>query len=338
MPSLVTVEATNKALAAADVPVPAPQTIVSPAQQTTLRQVQNGENVDGPAHQYQVTQQLLYEQEYHGQAYVSAHLQRVQHGFFGDDLVHAKDPLYVTFVAVTFTFHPSLSISHRFESAVIEITARAEGKPLRFVKFAPHAAYGRISSENLKWNFKLGATVGVTQGPANLSVDGSREYEKDKVLGTMMKIQGSTRSQAGRNRCPDTKLVWSMEENDQQMTGLPREFTFVFLLARPVATRASREGAAGGHEMKDAATSYNFFDPDTTFSPFHISITVKPRISGIMPDLTILEHAEESKVEGEVGQMLKAAVGDAGYYNFAQMPGNFEDLVELPGNSVSSVV
>lgn len=31
---------------------------------------------------------------------------------------------------------------------------------------------------------------------------------------------------------PDTKLVWSLEENSQQESGLPREFTFVFLMER----------------------------------------------------------------------------------------------------------
>jgi hypothetical protein len=37
-------------------------------------------------------------------------------------------------------------------------------EPLRFVKFAPHIAYGRISTETLKWTFSLGATVRVTKG------------------------------------------------------------------------------------------------------------------------------------------------------------------------------
>jgi hypothetical protein len=136
--------------------------------------------------------------------------------------------MHVTFLAVTFVFHSSISLSHRFQSAIIEVSARSENdKPLRFVKFAPHIAYGRISTETLKWTFSLGATVGVTKGPVNVAVNPSIANQRDKVMGTMMKIQGSTRSTTGlghhkANRILDTKLVWSLEENDQQMTGGPQ--------------------------------------------------------------------------------------------------------------------
>jgi hypothetical protein len=156
--------------------------------------------------------------------------------------------MHVTFLAVTFVFHSSISLSHRFQSAIIEVSARSENdKPLRFVKFAPHIAYGRISTETLKWTFSLGATVGVTKGPVNVAVNPSIANQRDKVMGTMMKIQGSTRSTTGlghhkANRILDTKLVRSLEENDQQMTGLPREFTFVFLVARPLKAKSSLKG------------------------------------------------------------------------------------------------
>jgi hypothetical protein len=344
MPSPITVQAVSKDPTGSMASAISPQTATSPAQATqhySLFKVAQRENVDGPDHKYQVNDQILYEREFRGHAYASAHLQRLQHGVFDDDMVHDKDTLHVTFIAVTFTFHPSLSISHRFKSTIIEITARTENEPLRFVKFAPHLAYGRISSENLKWTFQLGATAGITKGPANLSVSGTHGYEKDKVLGTMMKIQGSTRSLdvGDRKRRPDTRLVWSMEENDQQMTGLPREFTFVFLLARPARSHASRKSAAIEHQKNGhVATSHTAVDPEAIFSPIYIGITIKPRISNIMTSLTTLEHSEETRVEGEVGQKLKAAVNSGGYYNFAKMPGSFEDLIELPGNAISSVV
>ena len=81
----------------------------------------------------------------------------------------------------------------------------------------------------------------------NVVVNPSIANQRDKVMGTMMKIQGSTRSTTGlghhkANRILDTKLVWSLEENDQQMTGLPREFTFVFLVARPLKAKSSLKG------------------------------------------------------------------------------------------------
>jgi hypothetical protein len=52
--------------------------------------------------------------------------------------------------------------------------------------------------------------------------------------------QGSTRSTFSQHpghdlqqRHADTLLHWSLEENSQQEDGLPREFTFVFLIERP---------------------------------------------------------------------------------------------------------
>lgn len=156
---------------------------------------------------------------------------------------------------------------HRFESAVIDIRVKDKGtggkvggtEYLRFLKYAPHQAYGRISTESLKWNFQLGASLGVTQGPAKVSVNPSVSEEKSKVVGTMMKMyvspphvffassfhvylllthgicrQGSTRSTFSHStRHPDTLLHFSLEENNQQESGLPRECTFVFLLERP---------------------------------------------------------------------------------------------------------
>ncbi|KAF5873445.1 uncharacterized protein Bfra_004905 [Botrytis fragariae] len=133
------------------------------------------------------------------------------------------------------TFHiPSLDPTHRFESALIDIKVRDQKGNLRFLKYAPHQAYGKISTESLKWNFQLGSSLGVTQGPANVCVRPSIGEEKSKVMGSMMKIQGSTRSTFHHStRYSDTLLHFSLEENVQQESGLPREFTFVFLLERP---------------------------------------------------------------------------------------------------------
>jgi len=58
-------------------------------------------------------------------------------------VIHADNPLHVSFVAITFTFHPVTSAGsndHRFKSAVIEINAKSKGAPLKILKFAPHLA------------------------------------------------------------------------------------------------------------------------------------------------------------------------------------------------------
>lgn len=47
---------------------------------------------------------------------------------------------------------------------------------------------GRISSSNLKWNFSLGASIGVSSSPAKAEINPSIEYERDTVVGTMMKM------------------------------------------------------------------------------------------------------------------------------------------------------
>ncbi|KAM3070355.1 hypothetical protein ACMFMG_010186 [Clarireedia jacksonii] len=189
-------------------------------------QINHHINKNGPDEKYQVNEDVLYEYEFPGETYISTHLSRLQHGIYTDPNLHTDHTKYVTFVALTFTMHASQSTSHRFESAIISIQASSEdGERLRFLKFAPHLAYGRMSSESLKWNFQLGAALGVTQGPATASLKPSMAYEKDKVIGTMMKIL--------QKRHPDTLLHWSLEENSQQGDGLPREFTFVFLIERP---------------------------------------------------------------------------------------------------------
>jgi hypothetical protein len=220
------------------------------------------ENVDGPEHNFQISQQLLYEHEFHGKCYVSAHLQRLQHGVFGDSSIHGKATMHVTFIAIIFVFHPSISLSHRFKSAIIEITAReADKKSLRFVKFAPYLAFSRISTETLKWIFQLIATLGVTKGSVSLSVNPSVGRQTENVQGTMIKMQGSTRSlyvseHLKQRRVLDAKLVWPLEENEQQETGLSREFTFVFLVERhtkatPTGKNLSKHNRSGQAENRE---------------------------------------------------------------------------------------
>jgi hypothetical protein len=88
-----------------------------------------------------------------------------------------------------------------------------------------------VSDQKLFTNTSPGASLGVTT-PMTTTITPSTEFDRSKVIGTMLKIQGSTRSVKDME---SSKLVWSLEENEQQCTGLPREFTFVFLVEQPVA-------------------------------------------------------------------------------------------------------
>lgn len=118
-----------KSLSDPVVVVPALPYMAAPTPQTALSgilKINQQQNIDGPEHKFQVNEQLLFEHEFHGSCYVSAHLQRLQHGIFGDSNIHGAGVIHVIFIAVTFVFHPSISLSHRFQSAIIEVTARSE--------------------------------------------------------------------------------------------------------------------------------------------------------------------------------------------------------------------
>lgn len=125
-----------------------------------------------PLHKYELTHNLLYERHFFGESYISAHLRRLQNGVFVSPNIHPDSTpdqqdkhlskTYVTFAAISFTLHPSLSEDHRFTSAVIEIKAtNGDGQQLRVLRFAPHLAFGRISSASLKWNFQVSGLCNV---------------------------------------------------------------------------------------------------------------------------------------------------------------------------------
>ncbi|KAH8663520.1 hypothetical protein BGZ60DRAFT_69342 [Tricladium varicosporioides] len=94
-------------------------------------------------------------------------------------------------------------------------------------------------------------------------------------------------------------------------------------------------------------------DYDEIFTPVHFSISIQPRINRSLENKLFEYEAQRSIVSGEVGQKFPTALFDSngeplngeykdtiinGLYNFAKVPGSFEDLIELPGNSVTTVV
>ena len=130
----------------------------------------DAKSLEIPDNHFQIFQKSLLEHEFeHEDAFVSAHLSRLQYGIYQDDRMdmygRPTKSINVTFVAITFAFHPMHSAEKRFKRAQISIQAfKAPGQPakaaydepLRIIMFAPHVAYGRISTENLTWKFTLG--------------------------------------------------------------------------------------------------------------------------------------------------------------------------------------
>ncbi|MCJ1484781.1 hypothetical protein MMC06_004954 [Schaereria dolodes] len=283
-------------------------------------------NPDGPQQQYQINQKCIYEHMLPGNAYVSAHLQRVQHGIYRDlQKLHADPDINVVFVALDFVLHPSDSQRHRFKSAVIDITVSWSepslqmSKEPKIIKFAPHLVYGSSSPESLKWIFNLAGSVGISQALANATLSPSGGFEKDVTLHSMMKIQGSTRTnEAG---VEDGKLVWSLEENASQKSGLPREFTFALLIHHPDTNRA-----------------------------IDLNIDVRPAIARKAfgyPDAYVKKYQAKKFKQGpftingseSLGQTFGSGSGSGSGiapFNFAMMQGGFEDMVELPGTTYST--
>lgn len=160
-----------------------------------------------------------------------------------------------------------------------------------------------------KWNFQLGSKIGVSSGPVDVSINPSGSYERDRTVGTMMKIQGTTRSISpkdlpsnavtahnppNRHDLRDRKIVWSLEENDQQEGGLPREFTFVFLIEQP--------RVAGGKINGDVVVG----DIRSVFKDITIGIKVKPSVTGFGVD-SFENEFQYTTVIGEIGQRFYAA-------------------------------
>ncbi len=202
-------------------------------------------NSDVPHDRLDVFQKVLVEKEFE-HAFISARVQRMQHGVYKHEgLTYCEpqkekkeDEMDVTFVAITFVFHCMLWEQARFKRATITVQAAEDDhgrQGLKIIKFAPHLAFGRFSTETLHWAFNLTANIGVTQGPVAASMTPGATVSGDKVKDTMLRIQGSTRGGwdiDGGNKVDSSRLVWSLEENKEQESGLPREFTFVFLVQR----------------------------------------------------------------------------------------------------------
>ncbi|KIX98670.1 uncharacterized protein Z520_05971 [Fonsecaea multimorphosa CBS 102226] len=351
-----------------------PQTPLTPRTAARMR------DPNAPDYRYQVNQKCIYERRLPGGSYITAHVQRLQSGFYDSPVIHEDRIDNVRFVAINFVFHPSSS-TFRFKSAEINIALHHTGedkrnslqvvvpglapappppkknshdhgtqtetlpsnalvkssdclrvapppgfKPSRpkFLRHAPHLLYGGISPETLNWNFNLAGSLGVSQGPASASFKPSYGVKSSYKIYEMMKIQGSVRtlrSWSGREYdIEDGELVWTLEENKLQKSGLPREFTFVMLLTK---------GSGGFEQSGDV----------------RLEIDVHPKVTGRLgaayPSLITNLHQYQPFKRGvldldeEIGQVFEPQIKGNGF-NFANIATSFDDFVWLPGTAYST--
>ncbi|EAW15756.1 uncharacterized protein NFIA_051010 [Aspergillus fischeri NRRL 181] len=277
----------------------------------------------------------IYERQLPGDAYITAHVQRLQHGFYSSPAVSDKDYDHVDFLGINFVFHSPNTLAHRFKAATIRASVQGTrhvassdhypngyppGNP-RFLMHAPHLIYGAISPETLQWNYSLTGSLGVVDLPvmASLSPTGGingryRRYE-------MMRIQGSVRTlKSPRGRKFDIEageIVWSLEENSLQRSGLPREFTFAMLIQKPRAD-----------------------------SRIVFSLDIEPTLQswyGSYPDwwLSLPKYQPQRRrpvdFRSEVGQRFEPVASKKGF-NFATLESSFDDYVSMPGKRLASVI
>lgn len=282
-----------------------------------------------------INRALVYERRLPGDAYITAYVQRLQHGYYSSDAVSDEDAEHVDFLALAFTFHSPHTTTHRIKSATISVSVRGNrdlsssksnpykhrpGNP-RFLMHAPHLIYGTVSPETMEWTFSLAGSLGISELPVSASVIPSGSFNGRYKRYEMMRIQGSARTlknPAGREFDVEAgKIVWSMEENNVQRSGLPREFTFVMLIQKPTAN-----------------------------SKISLSIDIDPVIDamiGSYPSLMLkLPEYQPLPRRGvdfqqEVGQRFEPVDPVRGF-NFAELDSMFDEYIAMPGRKFSRQV
>jgi hypothetical protein len=282
-----------------------------------------------------INRALIYERRLPGDAYITAHVQRLQHGYYSSDVVSDEDAEHVDFLAIAFTFHSPHTTTHRIKSATISVSVHGNrdlsssklhhygyppGNP-RFLMHAPHLIYGSVSPETMEWTFSLAGSLGISEMPVSASVIPSGSLNGRYKRYEMMRIQGSARTlknPAGREFDVEAgKIVWSMEENNVQRSGLPREFTFVMLVQKPSAN-----------------------------SKVSLSIDVDPVIDAMIGSYPswLLKLPEYQPLprrgvnfQHEVGQRFEPVDPVRGF-NFAELGSMFDEYIAMPGRKFSRQV
>ncbi|KAJ5734746.1 hypothetical protein N7533_013149 [Penicillium manginii] len=280
-----------------------------------------------------VNRESIYERQLPGDAYITVYVQRLQHGYYSSTAVSDTEAEHVDFLALSFVFHSPHTLSHRFKSATIrtsiqgtdQLATDATSSPKcrpnrnpRILMHAPHLIYGTVSPETMEWTFSLAGSIGISETPlsANLIPSGSvnsryRRYE-------MMRIQGSARTlKSPRGPQFDIEageVVWSLEENNLQRSGLPREFTFVMLIQKP----SSKSRIKLSLEIDPVIQSWWGNYPNWSLN---------------LPSYRPVKRRDVD-FNKEVGQRFEPLDTERGF-NFAALVSRFDDYIALPGRKFS---
>jgi hypothetical protein len=282
-------------------------------------------NMDNP--RLLVNRACVYERQLPGDAYITAHVSRLQHGFWDSAAVSDTHAEHVDFLALSFVFHSAHTLTHRFKSATVRafvqpssekskatpINGRSSVNP-HFLMHAPHLIYGAVSPETMEWTFSLAGSLGVSEAPVSASIIPAASFNGQYRRYEMMRIQGSSRtlkSPKGPEYDVEAgEILWSLEENSLQRSGLPREFTFVMLIQKPAAN-----------------------------SKLKLSLEIDPVIKafwgsypGWMLRLSPYQPLERRGVDfrREVGQTFQPADPQRGF-NFAILESAFDHYIAMPG-------
>lgn len=224
---------------------------------------------------------------------------------------------------------------HRFSAATIRASLsgcesrtasfplppeKPEGAP-RFLMHAPHLIYGALSPETLQWAFSLGGSLGFSQSPVSAGISPSGGIGESYKRYEMMRIQGSLRtlvSPFGRDfDIEGGQLVWTLEENCLQRSGLPRVFTFVMLVQKPRADSRVMLMLDIDPQIKSSTFSFpQFWKGKHIYQP-------------------MLRQSVDFNLE--VGQYFEPVEPGRGF-NFATLKSTLEDYVNMPGRLYASRV
>jgi len=279
-----------------------------------------------PKKRLQIHQRCLYERTLPGNAFISAHVNRLQHGYYHSSALHESVVDNVYFVSVHFVFHPHEPRSHRFKSARIQVCVGshedtsasvkdAQHRPhARILKHAPVLMFGAVSPENLQWNFSLSSSLGVSQAPVSASLNPSGGIRGSYKVFHMMSIQGSVRSKKSPlgpdYDVQDAMAVWTLEENGLQKSGLPREFDFVMLI----------------HKPDDVENLYMAVNVDADINAWYGSYPQwYTNLSRFMPN-------QDSTLDfrRDIGQQFLPRDPERGF-NFGSLPHSLDEYVIMPG-------
>jgi hypothetical protein len=130
---------------------------------------------------------------------------------------------------ISFTFHSDNIKQYRFRRATIEIKFGTPPNMPSVIKCFPEILYGTINPETRTWGYELGPSIGgsapggIVTASLQAKISGQREYLRNN----RMTIQGTIRGPH------NNRVKWSIEEDDTQAQGIPRQLGFLLLVRTP---------------------------------------------------------------------------------------------------------